>query len=90
MADLIKLAQPISGIDVSWWQGTINWQAVKNAGIMFALLRVYYYRISGLEIFTSNNKSYYFNFWEESILDKKKIESKESSSNLSIFIIPFT
>jgi len=37
--------------------------------IMFAILRVYYYRNSGLEIFTSNNKSYYFNFWEESILD---------------------
>lgn len=42
MADLIKLAQPISGIDVSKWQGTINWQAVKNAGIMFALLRAGY------------------------------------------------
>ena len=30
--------------------------------IMFVIIRVYYYRPSGLEIFTSNNKSYYFNF----------------------------
>ena len=30
--------------------------------IVFAILRVYYHRISGLEIFTSDNKSYYFNF----------------------------
>ena len=30
--------------------------------IMFAIRRIYYYRPSGLEIFTSDNKSYYFNF----------------------------
>ena len=33
--------------------------------IVFALKRIYYQRISGLEIFTSDNKSYYFNFKEE-------------------------
>ena len=33
--------------------------------IMFAIIRIYYYRRSGLEIFTNNNKSYYFNFYEE-------------------------
>ena len=32
--------------------------------IMFALIRIYYYRPSGLEIFTYDNKSYYFNFME--------------------------
>ena len=32
--------------------------------IMFVLLRIYYYRPTGLEIFTSDNKSYYFNFWK--------------------------
>ena len=42
---------------------------IPKDNIMFAILRVYYYRNSGLEIFTSNNKSYYFNFKEESILD---------------------
>lgn len=30
------------GIDVSKWQGTINWTAVKAAGIQFALLRAGY------------------------------------------------
>ena len=33
--------------------------------IMFIIIRVYYYRTSGLEIFTSDNKSYYFNFFQE-------------------------
>ena len=33
--------------------------------IMFAIRRIYYYRLSGLEIFTSDNKSYYFNLSEE-------------------------
>ena len=32
--------------------------------IMFAIIRIYYYRPSGLEIFTFDNKSYYFNFWD--------------------------
>ena len=31
--------------------------------IMFVLLRIYYFRPTGLEVFTSDNKSYYFNFW---------------------------
>ena len=31
-----------SGIDVSKWQGKIDWQKVKNAGIQFALLRAGY------------------------------------------------
>lgn len=30
----------IKGIDVSQWQGTIDWQAVKNDGIQFAFVRV--------------------------------------------------
>ena len=34
---------------------------IKQKDIMFLLFRVYYYRVSGLEIFTIN-KSYYFNF----------------------------
>ncbi len=31
-----------SGIDVSKWQGEIDWQRVKNAGVQFALLRAGY------------------------------------------------
>ena len=36
--------------------------------IVFAIRRVYYHRVSGIEIFTTDNKSYYFNFKDE--LDK--------------------
>jgi GH25 family lysozyme M1 (1,4-beta-N-acetylmuramidase) len=32
----------IKGIDVSKWQGTINWASVKDAGIQFAMLRSSY------------------------------------------------
>ena len=32
----------VSGIDVSRWQGRIDWQRVKNAGVSFALLRAGY------------------------------------------------
>ena len=32
----------VSGIDVSKWQGRIDWQKVKNAGVGFALLRAGY------------------------------------------------
>ena len=32
----------VSGIDVSKWQGRIDWQRVKNAGVKFALLRAGY------------------------------------------------
>ena len=31
-----------SGIDVSVWQGNIDWQKVKNAGVEFALIRAGY------------------------------------------------
>ena len=33
--------------------------------IVFAIMRIYYQRLSGFEIFTIDNKSYYFNFKEE-------------------------
>jgi len=32
----------VEGIDVSVWQGSVNWQSVKNAGIQFAIARVGY------------------------------------------------
>lgn len=32
----------VEGIDVSVWQGAVNWQAVKNAGISFGIARVSY------------------------------------------------
>ena len=35
-----------SGIDVSDWQETINWEAAKNSGVDFAILRIGYGRYS--------------------------------------------
>lgn len=36
----LGMAQPfISGIDVSRWQGTVNWNLVKNAGVEFAFAK---------------------------------------------------
>ena len=46
--------------------------------ILFALIRVYYYRDSGLEIYTFDNKSYYFNFW-------KNLRIKETQEIIQIF-----
>ena len=50
--------------------------------IVFALIRIYYQRISGLEIFTTNNKSYYFNFKEEYKIPK---DEKCKNSILNFF-----
>ena len=41
-----KLASPINGIDVSSWQGHIDWTKVKAAGIKFAILRAGYGKYS--------------------------------------------
>jgi hypothetical protein len=47
--------------------------------IMFVIKRVYFYRPSGLEIFTSDNKSYNFNFWE-------KYDQKEENIIIKAFM----
>ena len=36
--------------------------SIKSDDIIFILIREYFHRVSGIEIFTNNNKSYYFNF----------------------------
>ena len=36
--------------------------SIKSEDIIFILIREYFHRVSGIEIFTNNNKSYYFNF----------------------------
>ena len=35
---------------------------IKSKDILFILIREYYHRVSAIEIFTSDNKSYFFNF----------------------------
>lgn len=37
----VKVRQTLDGIDVSKWQGTIDFNAVKNAGYHFVMIRVY-------------------------------------------------
>ena len=56
---------------------------IKSKDILFILFRVYFHRISAIEIFTINNKSYYFNFcelFEVNSLNKNKI-LKEIKAN---------
>ena len=45
---------------------------IKSKDILFILIREYYHRVSAIEIFTSNNKSYFFNFNNFFINDKSK------------------
>ncbi|MBQ6583225.1 MAG: hypothetical protein IJH77_05295 [Mogibacterium sp.] len=44
----------LKGIDVSYWQGTINWTKVKAAGIQFAILRCAYRTESSGELNTDS------------------------------------
>lgn len=56
---------------------------IKSKDILFILFRVYFHRISSIEIFTINNKSYYFNFcesFEVNNLKKNKIISEIKSN----------
>ena len=48
-----------TGIDVSKWQGNIDWQKVKNDGVQFAMLRAGYGRFPGQadETFAQNYKN---------------------------------
>lgn len=41
-AELKKLEKPLKGIDVSYYNGTINWPKVKAAGINYAIIQVGY------------------------------------------------
>ena len=56
---------------------------IKSQDILFLLFRVYFHRISAIEIFTINNKSYYFNFFEQYELNnlKKNFILNEIKSN---------
>ena len=45
---------------------------IKSKDILFILIREYYHRVSAIEIFTYDNKSYFFNFNNCFINDKNK------------------
>ena len=40
MTRTCRPAQTVKGIDVSYYQGTIDWQAAKNDGVEYAFIRV--------------------------------------------------
>lgn len=46
-----------NGIDVSKWQGKIDWQKVKNAGIDFAIIRIGYRAENG-QLYRDGNADY--------------------------------
>ena len=46
-----------NGIDVSKWQGKIDWQKVKNAGIDFAIIRIGYRAENG-QLYRDSNADY--------------------------------
>ena len=46
-----------TGIDVSEWQGNIDWKQVKNSGVEFAMLRVLSGTMSGLTVDPTFNKN---------------------------------
>ena len=62
---------------------------IKSKDIIFILKREYFHRVSAIEIFTFNNKSYLFNFYEhfnvniENIEDNKFYESNIILSKIS-------
>ena len=61
---------------------------IKSKDIMFVLKREYFHRISALEIFTYNNKSYLFNFYEPFNIKKdNKTNIKFIESNKILYRI---
>lgn len=40
----VHAAEPIKGIDVSRWQGNVNWEKVKKSGVQFVMLGIGRYR----------------------------------------------
>lgn len=56
-SELVSKVGVANGIDVSKWQGRINWQAVKASGIDFAYIRIGYRGENG-KIFKDDNADY--------------------------------
>ena len=55
--DLAEERGRSNGIDVSKWQGKIDWQKVKNSGIEFALIRIGYRGENGI-VYKDDNADY--------------------------------
>ena len=57
----------INGIDVSYHQGTIDWKAVAQSGIKFAIIRAGYGKSNVDKKFIENNFCYDIIKWKFSI-----------------------
>ena len=55
--DLLEERGRSNGIDVSKWQGKIDWQKVKNSGIEFAFIRIGYRGENGI-VYKDDNADY--------------------------------
>lgn len=53
-----EVEKTVKGIDVSSWQGEINWEKVKKAGIDFAIIRCGFRNLSNEEIHEDNRFAY--------------------------------
>lgn len=51
LATQVNVEKGIKGIDVSEWQGSVNWNSVKSAGINFAMIRAGYGRYTSQKDF---------------------------------------
>ena len=56
--DLKEISKTVKGIDISSWQGNIDFVALKNAGIEFVMIRVGFRNISNDEIHEDKNFKY--------------------------------
>lgn len=56
--NLVKIEKVVKGIDVSSFQGDINWEKVKNAGIEFVMIRCGYRNLTNDEIHEDSKFKY--------------------------------
>ena len=58
LATQVNVEKGIKGIDVSEWQGSVNWNSVKSAGVKFAMIRAGYGRYTNQKdlMFDTNMK----------------------------------
>ena len=54
---------------------------INSENIMFLLIREYFHRVSAIEIFTNNHKSYYFNFSKKFNVKTKTFFQKHKNEN---------
>ncbi|MFY9379810.1 MAG: glycoside hydrolase family 25 protein, partial [Acutalibacteraceae bacterium] len=87
----------IKGIDVSEWQGDINWQKVKNAGIKFAMVRTsygqrsldktYIANINGAQAVGINVGAYHYCYAKT--VEEAKAEARHFVNTIKPYTLPY-